>query len=71
MNGVSWNCHGLGRPRAVLELTEMVKQRSPSFVFLMETRSKDKFLKNLCRKFKLKNVFIVPRLNTGGGLALY
>ena len=41
------------------------------FVFLMETRAKDKFLKNLCRKLDFKNIFIVPRNNTGGGLALY
>ena len=49
----------------------MVKKHSPRFVFLMETRAKDKFLKNLCRKLELKNLFIVPRNNTGGGLALY
>nr|XP_023891885.1 uncharacterized protein LOC112003894 [Quercus suber]XP_023929367.1 uncharacterized protein LOC112040706 [Quercus suber] len=71
MNGLSWNCRGLGRPRAVLELTDLVKKHSPQFVFLMETRAKDKFLKNLCRKLDLKNLFIVPRNNTGGGLALY
>ena len=49
----------------------MVKKHSPQFVFLMETKAKDKFLKNLCRKLDLKNLFIVPRNNTGGGLALY
>ena len=37
----------------------------------METKAKDKFLKNLCRKLDLKNLFIVPCNNTGGGLALY
>ena len=37
----------------------------------METRAKAKFLKNLCRKLDLKNLFIVPRNNSGGGLALY
>ena len=49
----------------------MVKKHSPQFVSLMETKAKDKFLKNLCRKLDLKNLFIVPRNNTGGGLALY
>ena len=49
----------------------MVKKHSPQFMFLMETKAKDKFLKNLCRKLDLKNLFIVPRNNTGGGLALY
>ena len=54
-----------------MELTDMVKKHSPQFVFLMEAKAKDKFLKNLCRKLDLKNLFIVPRNNTGGGLALY
>ena len=49
----------------------MVKKHSPQFVFLMETKAKDKFLENLCRKLDLKNLFIVPRNNTDGGLALY
>ncbi|XP_030931655.1 uncharacterized protein LOC115957525 [Quercus lobata] len=71
MNCISWNCRGLGRPRAVLELTEMVKKYSPSIIFLMETRSKDSTLKNLRSKLNLENVHIVPRHNTGGGLALY
>ena len=71
MNCISWNCRGLGRPRAVLELTEMVKKYSPSIIFLMETRSKICRLKNLRSKLKVENVHIVPRHNTGGGLALY
>ena len=71
MNCLSWNCRGLGQPRAVLELTEMVKKYSLSIIFLMETRSKEGFLKKLCSKLHADNVFIVPRTNTGGGLALY
>ena len=71
MNGLSWNCRGLGRPHAVLELKDLVQKHSPQFVFLMKTKAKDKFLKNFCRKLDLKNLFIVPRNNTGGGLALY
>ena len=71
MNCISWNCRGLGQPRAVLELTELVKNKSPSILFLMETRSKEQYLKKLCSKLKLENVHIEPRVNTGGGLALY
>ena len=40
-------------------------------VFLMATRSKERYLKNICRKLDMENFFIVPKLNTGGGLALY
>ena len=61
----------MGRPCAVLELTELVKKHSPTVVFLMETKAKDNFIKNLCSKLQLENVHIVPRQNTGGGLALF
>ena len=71
MNCISWNCRGLGRPHAVLELTEMVKKHSPSIIFLTETRSKDSTLKNLWSKLNVENVHIVSRHNIGGGLALY
>lgn len=49
----------------------MVKKYSPSILLLMETRSKDSHLKKLCSKLQIKNVFIEPRVNIGGGLALY
>ena len=71
MNCISWNCRGLGQTRAVLELTELVKKHSPTMVFLMETRAKDDFLKRLCTKLQFDKWFIVPRINTGGGLVLY
>lgn len=57
-----------GKSHAVLELTELVKKHSPSIVFLTKTKLKDKFLKNLCQKLQLENLFLVPRNNTGGGL---
>ena len=71
MSCINWNCHGLGQPRVVLELTELVKKKSPSIIFLMETKSKEQYLKKLCSKLKLENVHIEPRVNVGGGLALY
>ena len=37
----------------------------------METKSREGYLKNLCAKLHLENIFVVPRINTGGGLALY
>ena len=71
MNALSWNCRGLGRPCAVHELIEMVKKYAPTIVFLMETKSKDNYVKNLRAKLQLDNVHIVSRCNTGGGLALF
>ena len=49
----------------------MVKKYSPTIVFLMETKSKDNYVKNLRPKLQLDNVHIVSRHNTGGGLALF
>ena len=71
MNCLSWNYHGLGQSRAVLELINLVKRHSPSVLFLMETKSKDHNLKKLCSKLHLDYIFIEPWINTGGGLALY
>ena len=71
MSCINWNCHGLGQPRVVLELTELVKKKSPSIIFLMETKSKEQYLKKLCSKLKLENVHIEPRVNASGGLTLY
>ena len=71
MNCLSWNCRGLGQTRAVLELIELVKKYGPTIVFLMETKAKDDVLKRLCSKLHFDNFFIVPRINTSGGLVLY
>ena len=71
MNCLNWNNRGLGQPREILELTDLVKKHSPSILFLMETRAKDHKLKTLCSKLHLENVFIESRVNTRGGLALY
>ena len=49
----------------------MVKKYAPTIVFLMETKSKDNYVKNLRAKLQLDNVHIVSRCNTGGGLALF
>ncbi|XP_050281349.1 uncharacterized protein LOC126722235 [Quercus robur] len=70
MNCVSWNCRGLWNPRRVRELSELVKAKSPNLVFLMETKKKNSYLERLRCRLKFDNLFIVPRRNWGGGLAL-
>ena len=37
----------------------------------MEMRSREGYLKILYAKLHLQNIFIVPRINTSSGLALY
>ena len=71
MNCLSWNCCGLGQSQAVRELTDLVNSKTSSIVFLMETCSMKKFLECLPCDLKQDNLFIVPRVNTRGGLALF
>jgi len=71
MNYRSWNCHGLRQIRAIPELTELMKKYGPTIIFLMETKAKNDVLKRLCSKLQFDNFFIVPRINTSGGLVFY
>lgn len=41
-----------------------------TWFFLMETRKKNSYLERLRCRLKFDNLFIVPRRNRGGGLAL-
>ena len=70
MNCVSWNCRGLGNQQRVQEPSELMKAKSPNFVFLMETRKKNSYIERLRCRLKFDNLFIVPRRNRGGGLTL-
>ena len=38
MIALNWNCRGLGNCRAVEVLTELVRQKAPTILFLMETK---------------------------------
>ncbi|MCI02340.1 hypothetical protein A2U01_0023372, partial [Trifolium medium] len=40
MKTLSWNCRGLGSPRAVQALLRLTRLENPQLVFLMETRLK-------------------------------
>lgn len=47
MSTLSWNCRGLGNPRVVQFLMDMIIQKKPKIIFLCET---------LCRKEKVDRV---------------
>lgn len=70
MNYISWNYRGLGNPRQVREVSDLVKAKDPNLVFLMENRKKKSYLEQLHCRLIFDNLFIVPRKNLGGGLAL-
>ena len=49
---------------------DILKDKGPNLIFLMETRTKASYLEKLRCRLKFDNLFIVPRKNRGGGLAL-
>ena len=71
MNCVSQNYRGLGNPQTEDELVALVTTKDPKIVFLMETKAKKYILERVGRRIQFTNLFVVPRVNTGGGLALF
>ena len=47
MSTISWNCRGLGKPRTVLVLKDLVFQKKLNFIFLIETLSKKDIIERL------------------------
>lgn len=70
MNCLSWNCRGLGIPRRVRKLSDLVRAKGPKLLFFMETKKKKSCLEKVRCHLKLDNMFIVPRRHQSGGLAL-
>ncbi|XP_042939392.1 uncharacterized protein LOC122274417 [Carya illinoinensis] len=69
MSCLSWNCRGLGNPRTVNKLHLMVQNKSPKFVFLMETKSNRTKVEAVKRRLQFDNSFVVNSRGTSGGLA--
>jgi exonuclease III len=47
MKLISWNCQGLGNPGVVRDLQQMVKEKKPTLLFLMETKSRQRTMEVL------------------------
>ena len=71
MSCLSWNCRGLGNPQTVDEVVALVTTKDPKLVFLMETKANKPILEKVGRRIQFTNLFFVPCINSGGGLALY
>ena len=71
MSCLSWNCRGLGNPQTEDEVVALVTTKDPKLVFLMETKVDKPILERVGRRIQFTNLFFVPRINSGGGLALY
>ena len=71
MSCLSQNYRGLRNPQTEDELIALVTTKDPKLVFLMETKVEKYILERVGRRIQFTNLFVVPRVNTGGGLALY
>ncbi len=71
MNCLVWNCRGLGNPRSIQELTELVRSKDPEAVFMIETWLDDDRLEKIRCKLSFANKLVVPRRNRGGGMVLF
>jgi exonuclease III len=73
MKILSWNCRGLGNPRAVRALLRLIKLENPQLVFLMETRLKSEEMENIRLRCSFNSCLAVSCKGFGkeraGGLA--
>jgi hypothetical protein len=70
MSLLSWNCRGLGNPRAVRDLCQLVKEKKPKMVFIVETKLHHHRLDFLKSKLGMVNLFGVDSVGKSGGLCL-
>ncbi|GLT77193.1 hypothetical protein SLA2020_488020 [Shorea laevis] len=70
MSLLSWNCRGLGNPRTVRDLRQMVEEKRPRFLFLMETRLRQRRMQGIRTQLGFAGMLTVDPVGTGGGLAL-
>jgi hypothetical protein len=70
MKIISWNCRGLGNPWIVRDLCQMVKDKRPNYLFLMETKSSKIKMEWLRVPMGFEGMFAVDPIGCSGGLAL-
>uniref|UniRef100_A0A803PCL7 Uncharacterized protein n=1 Tax=Cannabis sativa TaxID=3483 RepID=A0A803PCL7_CANSA len=70
MSTLSWNCRGLGNPRAIQFLKDLVVQKKPKFIFLCETLCGKNILEKVRLSLGYERMFVVEAHGHSGGLAL-
>ncbi|KAL5539767.1 hypothetical protein UlMin_045145 [Ulmus minor] len=70
MSILSWNVRGLGNPRALTFLRNLIRSTSPGMAFMCETRLTNSNSDRIQRLLSFNNCFPVNRHGTGGGLML-
>ena len=70
MSFLVWNCRGLGNPRAIRALKDLIRSNNPKLVFLIETKMSLYNMSRLKYLLGFTNCFGVDRTDLGGGLLL-
>ncbi|KAF7154196.1 hypothetical protein RHSIM_Rhsim01G0175200 [Rhododendron simsii] len=68
---LTWNCQGIGRSLTNQALGDLVQKRSPSIVYLMETKNNKVKLETICHRLKFNYGSYVDPERLAGGLALW
>ena len=69
MSLLVWNCCRLGNLHTEDQLADFVWAKDPSVVFIAKTWTEAR-LEQVQRCIQFKNLFVVPRCNKAGGLAI-
>ena len=67
---LSWNCWGLRNHHAVEVLSELVKKKAPTILFLMETKLTDREMKPIKTELGFYGLLAVSCNGRRGGLAI-
>uniref|UniRef100_A0A5B7A8Z2 Endonuclease/exonuclease/phosphatase domain-containing protein n=1 Tax=Davidia involucrata TaxID=16924 RepID=A0A5B7A8Z2_DAVIN len=70
MKILSWNCRGLGNPRSVRALRQMVREEAPKILFLSETKSDKTRMEYIKQHVGFANGVYVESEGRSGGLGL-
>lgn len=70
MSVLAWNCWGLRSPPEIRILTDKVKSRDPTLVFLAETKANLNRIKGFQNKLQFTQGISIPSDSRSGGLAL-
>ncbi|XP_073019349.1 uncharacterized protein [Primulina eburnea] len=68
---LSWNCRGLGNPRAVPVLRELIRTHTPDLIFLFETLVQAQKLEDICIKIGNEGCFAVNRDGRSRGIGVF
>ncbi|KAK9996993.1 hypothetical protein SO802_021679 [Lithocarpus litseifolius] len=67
---MSWNCRGLGNRWAVRVLTDLVRKKGPTILFLMETKLSVSEMQPIKAELDFPSMLVVPSVRRSGGLVL-